>query len=390
MTFENNLNFISTTAMSGSGEQFDDGSMLDDMALQMMRDGDDDQDDVMLDLADDAGQTPGAPGTGDPPELVPFGVCTCPTRIDWARLGYANYPMRTVAKLISVAWSKEEGLRVDVRWDRSPHHIEQLKQNTFAVSSPSGQRSMSGSEDLEGAVLRQHLRFLQDKSRRAKEAIKKHGPKSTVPAYLPIHHQIPFVVDEGNNLRFQLRPSMIQAIQDASDRFALYERKAKATSSKKKKTTTEKVSDDESDDAAEVTAVPKRRVRRQSPVVAFNEMLKTLIARVLQKPGDEFWPFRHPVLKKDVPDYYSVIHSPICFDDIERKTNNGQYTTIPKFWADVKLIESNCKVYNTGRNPHLVALSEKMITEFQNELAAVRDELNDMESEIDPVFRCPD
>jgi hypothetical protein len=391
MTFENNLSFISTTATSGSGDQFDDGSILDDMALQIMRDVAGEEDEDLTDLGDGAGQTPGFPGTGDPPELVPFGICTCATRVDWGKLGYGNDAMRPVAKLILVSWTKEDGLHVEVHWDRSPHHIETLKQNPYPVYSDYGQKGLSASEDLEEHVLKTQQRILQDKLRRTKQAMKQKGPKTPVQAYLPVHHQLPFVVDEGgNNLKFQLRPGMIQAIQDASDRFSLFERRANRTHSKKKKTASTKASEDESDDGGEFVSAPKRRIGRQSPVVVFNEMLKKLLAKLIQRPGDEFWQFRHPVMKKVVPNYYNVIHSPMCFDDIERKANNLEYTTIAKFWADVKLIESNCRLFNTQRYPHLVTLGEKMIAEFQNELGNVRDELNERESEIDPVLRAAD
>ena len=44
-------------------------------------------------------------------------------------------------------------------------------------------------------------------------------------------------------------------------------------------------------------------------------------------------------------------------------------------------------LYNTGRNQDIVLLGDKMMKEFQNELSTVRDELDQLESEIDPVLR---
>jgi hypothetical protein len=296
--------------------------------------------------------------------------------------------MRTVAKLISISWVKGEGLHVDVHWKRSPHHIEALMKNPSNVYPDQGQKAPNSSEDLEEYILKNQLKTLRDKMRRTRQAAKSRGPKTPVQSYLAVHHQVPFVNDTGgNNLIFRLTPDIIQKVQDASEKFALFEKRTGRSHSKKKKTMNDKPSDDESDDAVEVTTAPKRRIGRQNPVVLFNDLLKKLLAKLLQRPGDEFWPFKRPVLKKEVPDYFNVIHNPMCFEDIERKTNKLEYTTISKFYSDVKLIEANCRLYNMNRNADLVALGEKMISEFQIELQNIRDELDQREQEIDPVLR---
>jgi hypothetical protein len=296
--------------------------------------------------------------------------------------------MRTVAKLISISWTQQEGLHVDVQWRRSPHQIEALMKNPSSVYPDQGQKGPNTPEDLEEYILKQQSRMLQDKIRRTRQAARSRGPKTLVQSYLAVNHQLPFVNDTGgNNLTFRLNPAMIQKVREASERFAAFERRNGRSHSKKKKSTSEKQSSDESDDGNEITTAPKRRIGRQSPLVLFNDLLKKLLAKLLQRPGDEFWPFKKPILRKEVPDYFNVIERPISFEDIERRADRMEYTTISKFYSDVKQIEANCRQYNTGRSPELVALGEKMISEFQTELQNIRDELDQRESEIDPVLR---
>lgn len=390
-TFENNLAFINTTNPIGSDDNFDDGNILDDLSLQMMRDtGDDDENDIDInEVTGDEGEKKSTfVSKGDPPELVPYGVCVSPTKIDWSRFGYGNYPMRKVAKLITIAWTNE-GVRIDVHWRRSPHQIEALKKNTSNVYLDQGQKSPSNSEDIEEYILKITRKSLLDKIRRTRQAMKTRSPKTMVQAYIAVHHQLPIVNDKAgpNNLVFSLTPEIMQKIAEASERFSVFEKRTGRSHSKKKKNANDKNSEDESEGENEVTTVPKRRIARKNPVVIFNDLLKKLLNKLLKRPGDEFWPFKKPILKKDIPDYLIYVQKPMCFEDVERKCNNLEYTTIAHFYADVKLIDSNCHTYNSNRNEDLVILSDRMMSEFQKELAAMRDELDQTEQEIDPVLK---
>ena len=386
-TFDNNLLFIRTKNAQGTDEQFDDGNILDDISLQMMREAREDEDNDDFDLSEEESK-PAYVSDGDPPELVPYGIYVYPTKIEWDKLGFANCPMRTVAKLITISWTREEGLRVDLHWQRSPHQIEKLQRNPSNVYPDQGQKMPTQNEDLEEHLLKNSRKAILDKIRRTRQAVKQKGPKTPVQSYLAVHHRLPLVNDTGpSNLTFKLNPEIIQKIQEASDRFAAFEKRTGRSHAKKKKVVTEHGSDDDTDDGAEVLQPTKRRTSRKSAVVLFNELLKKLLAKLIQRPGDEFWPFKSPVQKKDVPDYYSIIHQPMCFEDIQRKANNCEYKTIGRFFADVKQIETNCTTYNSGRNPDLVELGHKMMKEFETELANLRDELDRLESEIDPVLR---
>lgn len=387
-TFDNNLLFIRTKSASGTEEQFDDGTILDDISLQMMREDREDEENEDFDMLMPQESKQGEVSKGDPPELVPYGIYVYPTKIEWDKLGFANCPMRTVAKLITISWTREEGLRLDLRWRRSPHQIEMLQKYTSNVYADQGQKAPAQNEDLEEHLLKNARKAILDKIRRTRQAVKTKGPKTPVQSYLAVHHRLPLVNDTGaNNLTFKLTLEIIQKIQEASDRFAAFEKRTGRSHAKKKKVVAEHGSDDDSDEAAEVVPARKKRTGRQSPVVLFNDLLKKLLAKLIQRPGDEFWPFKKPVLKKDAPDYYTIISQPMCFESIERKANNLEYKTISRFYADVKQIEANCRRYNSGRNPDLVELGERMMKEFETELANFREELDRQESEIDPVLR---
>ncbi|KAK8876115.1 hypothetical protein M9Y10_006303 [Tritrichomonas musculus] len=423
-TFETNLSFINTQNAIDNDELLDDGNILDDISLQMTRDAQDDEDNEdLFELQEEMNQPTIHGSDGDPPELIPYGIYTYPTRIDWEKFGFANTTMRTVAKLITVSWNRIDGLHVELHWKRSPPQIEALMKNPN-VYQDQGQKAPMSSEDLEEYILKNQRKTLQDKIRRTKQAIHNKGSKTMVQSYLTVRQQLPLINDRdgANNLTFHLTPEIMQKISEASERFALFEAKNGKSHSKKKKSghgihgssshigglssigsssvnndhnsrdghhnNNNSESEYDSDDSPEITVIaPHRRIGRQSPVVVFNELLKKLLAKLLQKPGDEYWPFKKPVLKKDVPDYHNYVTNPMCFEDVERKANNLEYTTISKFYSDVKQIETNCQIYNTGRNEELVALANKMMNEFENELRTMRDELDQRENEIDPVLR---
>ncbi len=58
------------------------------------------------------------------------------------------------------------------------------------------------------------------------------------------------------------------------------------------------------------------------------------------------WPFKEPVKKEDVPDYYDVIKNPIDLQTIKEKLKNDLYKTKNQFVKDIELIFKNAKIYN--------------------------------------------
>lgn len=46
------------------------------------------------------------------------------------------------------------------------------------------------------------------------------------------------------------------------------------------------------------------------------------------------------------PDYYDIIQSPICMNQIKKKINRKEYQSLRSFWTDIKLLCTNCQLYN--------------------------------------------
>ncbi|KAL1838408.1 hypothetical protein VTJ49DRAFT_2692 [Mycothermus thermophilus] len=75
----------------------------------------------------------------------------------------------------------------------------------------------------------------------------------------------------------------------------------------------------------------------------FNELRRLLYQIQGHKQA---WPFLLPVNKDEVPDYYTVITSPMDLSTMEEKLEHDQYATPRDFVNDLKLIFSNCRRYN--------------------------------------------
>jgi hypothetical protein len=55
--------------------------------------------------------------------------------------------------------------------------------------------------------------------------------------------------------------------------------------------------------------------------------------------------FHFPVSEEEVPDYRSVVHTPMDMATILWKVDSGQYLTRAAFMKDIDLIVSNAKVH---------------------------------------------
>ncbi len=58
------------------------------------------------------------------------------------------------------------------------------------------------------------------------------------------------------------------------------------------------------------------------------------------------WPFLLPVNKDEVPDYYTVIESPMDLSTMEERLENDSYAVPKDMVNDLKLVFSNCLKYN--------------------------------------------
>ncbi|KHJ94915.1 protein, SNF2 family [Oesophagostomum dentatum] len=57
-------------------------------------------------------------------------------------------------------------------------------------------------------------------------------------------------------------------------------------------------------------------------------------------------PFIELPTKRELPDYYEVVHNPMDFARIKKKIDKGRYSTIEEMGHDVKLLCENARIYN--------------------------------------------
>ncbi|TDL26735.1 hypothetical protein BD410DRAFT_783848 [Rickenella mellea] len=62
--------------------------------------------------------------------------------------------------------------------------------------------------------------------------------------------------------------------------------------------------------------------------------------------------FKTPVSRTEVPDYYDVIKSPMCWNEIERKLEEHRYWDVKAFENDIYLVLNNATTYNKSDTPH--------------------------------------
>ena len=60
------------------------------------------------------------------------------------------------------------------------------------------------------------------------------------------------------------------------------------------------------------------------------------------------WPFQNPVNRDEMPEYYEVVVAPMDLTTMEEKLHRDLYATPRELVTDVKLIFSNCRMYNAA------------------------------------------
>lgn len=90
------------------------------------------------------------------------------------------------------------------------------------------------------------------------------------------------------------------------------------------------------------------------------------------------WPFLEPVDRKQVPDYYCVIKSPMDLSTLNKRLSKSLYQTKEAFADDFRLIISNCRQYNDPRSLY-VRLAGSLEAKFNELYALVDDKSNEPE-----------
>jgi len=79
---------------------------------------------------------------------------------------------------------------------------------------------------------------------------------------------------------------------------------------------------------------------------AFNECYKAIMNCTDENGRKRCDLFREPPDKREYPDYYRIIASPIALSQIRKRINSHQYKTVPAFRDDVRLMFTNARTYN--------------------------------------------
>lgn len=79
-----------------------------------------------------------------------------------------------------------------------------------------------------------------------------------------------------------------------------------------------------------------------------NALKSDLLQLVRKTEEQQFaWPFREPVDRQEVPDYFEVIKEPIDLSTIEKRIRKGDwYKSKQMLFRDLMLMVNNCKIYN--------------------------------------------
>ena len=86
------------------------------------------------------------------------------------------------------------------------------------------------------------------------------------------------------------------------------------------------------------------------PQLAFQHVLKKILEDVNSMRSSHI--FQRPVERRNFPDYYDRVKTPICINDIQEKVNKGGYTKKADFIADFALIHKNSVEYNGRRSEY--------------------------------------
>jgi hypothetical protein len=75
------------------------------------------------------------------------------------------------------------------------------------------------------------------------------------------------------------------------------------------------------------------------------------------------WPFLQPVDTSQAPGYLDVVKKPMDLSLIEKKLNDGAYTTKELFLEDFNLMVNNCLAYN-DENTFYVRYAKALATKM--------------------------
>ena len=116
-------------------------------------------------------------------------------------------------------------------------------------------------------------------------------------------------------------------------------------------------------------AAPKPRIKADSPQGELNTLLRGSLDAVYTLPLYEV--FKARVDRTVVPDYYTVIKSPMYMDLIASRLRSYSYTSVDKYLADWDLLRINCHTYNRDTSPTLLPLADELYQTVCSTVASI-------------------
>jgi transcription initiation factor TFIID subunit 1 len=330
--FEDDLESIAMT-MTSAATQDDNDGLLDELGRVMISDMEDSE--IELETGEPEAVRPVKP-SDDPPALVPFGVATSETRIDWEELGFHNVPTRKVVKIIRMKTDPDFGVSVNVMWKRSPFLIRQLE-NLPKVT----QVSMSLRGDLEDEILRREKDNVTS-GLRSEKRLKARGRNEARVEYFSLRPDFMFVQEKvQGHLEIVMKPELIGQLRAAAERFRKFEQQQPFVC---KKSTVRRQKDPSLDDI--VDARDKRRPKRSHPLKKLNVLLARILTEMIKKLGNAVKPFRK-------------IEGQISLHKIKNKCQEQRYAAYEAMLDDLRAIERNCEEQKRG--PKIAKAAREMI-----------------------------
>ena len=84
------------------------------------------------------------------------------------------------------------------------------------------------------------------------------------------------------------------------------------------------------------------------------------------------WPFHHPVdaIKLNIPDYHTIIKSPMDFGTIKKRLENNYYYSAKECIKDFNTVFTNCYVYNKA-GEDIVVMAQTLEKLFLTKIATM-------------------
>ncbi|VDO29581.1 unnamed protein product [Haemonchus placei] len=108
----------------------------------------------------------------------------------------------------------------------------------------------------------------------------------------------------------------------------------------KKKKRKRKAEDEEDEEGK------KRKKASPEVIEVMNKVYDILVGFKTNDGREIAVPFIELPTKRELPDYYDIVHNPMDFARIKKKIDKGRYATIEEMGNDVKLLCENARLYN--------------------------------------------